>query len=100
MNEIPVLGQLYDYYLGKDFVLIAVSTESTSAISGWISGNGVNYAVGKDNGTNTFNAYYGIAGAGVPWHYIVDKRGHWRWHWGVGATLDDYKAQVDALLAE
>lgn len=95
-----MLRDLHQYYQGQDFVLIAVSTENATAIGNWISGNSVEYAVGKDNGSNTFTAYYGIAGAGVPWHYIIDKRGHWRWHWGVGATLDDYKAQVDALLAE
>jgi peroxiredoxin len=95
-----VLGELYNYYLGQDFVLIAVTKESVTAINGWISTYSVPYAVGKDNGSNTFNAYYGIAGSGVPWHYIIDKHGHWRWHWGVGATLDDYKAQIDALLNE
>jgi hypothetical protein len=100
VNELPVLGQLHDYYQGQDFVIIAVSRESASAISGWISSYNVQYAVGKDNGSNTFNAYYGIAGSGVPWHYIIDKWGNWRWHYGVGPSLDDYKGWIDPLLAE
>ena len=100
MNELPVPGQLHDNYAGQDFVLIAISQESVTAISNWISTHNVEYAVGKDNGNNTTSAYYSINGTGVPWHFIVGKRGFVRWNWGVGATLDDYKAVIDPLLAE
>ena len=95
-----MLGQLYDYYQGQDFVLIAISQESAATIANWISTHSVEYAVAKDNGSNTTSAYYAINGSGVPWHFIVGKGGYVRWNWGVGATLDDYKAVIDPLLAE
>jgi len=80
--------------------MIQVSTESATAIGNWISANSVQYAVGKDNGSNTTNAYHAIAGSGVPWHYLIDKNGNWRWHYGVGASVDDWKGWIDPLLAE
>ena len=94
------MGQLYDYYQGQDFVLIAVTKESVSAIQGWISTYGVQYAVGKDNGSNTFDAYYAMAGVGVPWHWLIDKNGYAIWNYGAGGDFNTYKTQIDALLAQ
>ena len=87
---------LYNYYLGQDFVLIAVSQESAAAINGWITANSVPYAVARDNGGATFAAY-GVSG--IPYHWIIDKDGNLSWSWGTGASLDDYKAVIDPLLA-
>jgi peroxiredoxin len=92
-----VLRDLYDYYQGQDFVLIAVTDESVSAIEGWIASNSVEYAVAKDNSGATRSAY---GATGIPYHWIVGKHGNKRWSWGTGATLDDYKAAIDSLLGE
>ncbi|MBI4556058.1 MAG: TlpA family protein disulfide reductase [Candidatus Hydrogenedentes bacterium] len=99
-RSIPHLTELQQKYRDKDVVIVGVSMEEPSDVKPFVEkmGDKMNYAVAIDDAYKTYAGYMEAYGApGIPWAFVVDKRGNLVWQ---GSPLDDLESVIKKVIVE
>lgn len=72
-EEIPVINQLYEKYMGKDFVILGISTDdSKKDVARFVEKYKVKFMILHDQDAKIMRKYKGFS---LPVSYLIDRQG-------------------------